>query len=154
MLAANYLACTSVPGQTAGFGFQPTDLKVPSKNYSAAEKQALLNLIGTISEELNDKGLPVARLAQTTGSNLVTPSKDGLNDAFVRGNSVIKTLSDIQRVIWNEVLQPNNSNFLSDLNFIVDNNAKFDQFQRATDRFTGTIENFQRNSGFIERRST
>lgn len=131
--------------QQQSFGFAPSSTSVPSKLYSEKEKQALLNLIGTISEELNDKGLPAARLAQTTGGNLVTPSKDGLNDAFIRGSSVIKTLSDVQRVIWNEILQPENSNFLNDLNYVVGSNAQFDQFQRATDRFTGTIENFQRN---------
>jgi hypothetical protein len=122
-------------------GFAPVEVKIPSKNYSAAEKRALLDLIGTISVLLNDKGLLAARIAHNSA---ISPSKDGLTDAMTRTGSVLDLLTAIQREIWNNIL-PNNINFATDLRYIIDNNAKFDQMMRATDRFLGQLTNFDRN---------
>lgn len=134
-----------VPAATQSFGFAPTELKIPTKNYSTDEKQELLELIGTISKLLNDQGMPAAQLARVTGYNAVPPSKAGLDDAIKRAESVRDSLAAIQLKIWQDILQAKNSNYLDDLNFIVDNSAKFDQFHNATEQFLGTVINFERN---------
>jgi hypothetical protein len=119
--------------------------QIPTKNYSPAEKRKLLDLVGSISTLLNDKGLPAARLATVTGGNIVGPSKDALKDAMDRAESVQSALAEIHRGIWNGILDPKNSNFIADLNYIIDSNAKLDQFERATGSYTTNIAVLDRN---------
>jgi hypothetical protein len=143
---ATQLPPTPAPSVQTGFGFQPVaPQSVPSKNYSATEKQELLGLIGTLSTLLNDEGLPAAQTARVTGYTPVTPSKDGLDDAVKKAESVRDSLAKIQLTIWQNILQPKNSNYLADLNYIVDANGKFYQFQTATEQFLNNVTNFERN---------
>jgi len=136
------------PAQAQGVGFaeaQRPAPKHPSKNYSSEEKQKLLGLIGNISTLLNDEGLPAAQIARVTGYNAVSPSKGGLDDVIKRAESVRDSLAKIQIKIWQDILQPKNSNYLVDLNYIVENNTKLDQFQRATEQFLSHVTIFGRN---------
>jgi hypothetical protein len=131
--------------QPQSFGFAPVQIRIPSKNYSNEEKQKLLGLIGTISTLLNDKGLPAVQIARGTGYNAAGPAKDVLDDAMKKAISVRDTVAEIQQKIYNDILQPKNSNVLADLKYITENNAKLDQFQRATEGFSNNIEYFKRN---------
>ena len=139
------LLAPAEPAQGLGFGeTQKPAPKHPSKNYSSEEKQALADLIGKISILLNDKGLPAAQTAQALGG-LPWVSEDGLNETFKKTEEVRTSLDIIQNRIWNDLLPKNAAIYGVDLNYIIDNKAKFDQFSRATNQFSGQIINFQRS---------
>ncbi len=130
-----------------GFGFaeaQNPPPKHPSKNYSAREKKQLLELIGQITTLFNDKGFPAARNAHGISTNVPT-TKDGLDNTFRETDAIETALNEIQKEIWNNILANNATLFGPDLGYIFDNKAKFDNFWRATNQFSGQIVNFQRN---------
>jgi len=130
-----------------GFGFaeaQQPPPKYPSKNYSQEERQKLLGLIGSISALFNERGLPAAQTAHALGGMPWT-SEAGLAETISKAEEVRKSLDLIQNKIWQDIVPKNAAIYGADLNYIIDTKAKFDQFSRATDQFTGQVINFQRN---------